>query len=84
MVAAAAAAAVNTTLELATAAAAPMAPRGGPGAAQPQQLDLEGAVVLPGSLATCKREGEEDGAAAPGFEPPARQQVPTIASSIVH
>ena len=32
---------------------------------------------------TCELEGEEDGAAAPGFEPPARQQVPTIASSIV-
>ena len=79
---AAAAAAVITTLELAAAAAAPMALRGEPGAAQPQRLHLEGGVVPPGS--TCELEGEEDGAAAHGFEQSAHQQVPTIASLFVH
>ena len=67
----AAAAAVIATLELTAAAATPMVLRGGPGAAQPRCLDLEGAVAQPGSLATCELAGEEVGAAAAGDDPAA-------------
>ena len=67
----AAAAAVIATLELTAAAATPMVLRSGPGAAKPRRLDLEGAVAQPGSLATCELAGEEEGAAAAGYDPAA-------------
>ena len=67
----AAAAAVIATLEPTAAAATPMVLRGGPGAAQPRRLDLEGAVAHPGSLATCELAGEEEWAAAAGDDPTA-------------
>ena len=70
-VAVAAAAAVIATLEPTAAAATPMVLRGGPGAAQPRCLDLEGAVAQPGSLATCELAGKEVGAAAAGDDPTA-------------